>query len=223
MRRWVKVAAWAAVFLACAGIGATIAAHTDPFPPGVDRQGSRRSRPCRPPRRRPPRRRPSRWCGSGRSAASRTTTSTSGGRCTTRWRGNLRFDVDPSGTIAGSGAARLYGKLACDFPIAQTQLQRIGLAVTGHVRGDRMTLILTPDLDRPDERPRLRRLRCVPADEGRVTRPPRHRAGTRRSPSRGREQGRGIYFWSTGVPARPGHRLTDRPSTFRVTLGPTTT
>ena len=39
MRRWVKVAAWAAVFLACAGIGAYIAAHTDPFPPGVDRQG----------------------------------------------------------------------------------------------------------------------------------------------------------------------------------------
>ena len=37
MRRGVKVAAWAAVFLACAGVGAFIAAHTDPFPPGVDR------------------------------------------------------------------------------------------------------------------------------------------------------------------------------------------
>ena len=37
MRRGVKVAAWAAVFLACAGVGAYIAAHSDPFPPGVDR------------------------------------------------------------------------------------------------------------------------------------------------------------------------------------------
>ena len=37
MRKGVKVAAWAAVFLACAGVGAYIAAHSDPFPPGVDR------------------------------------------------------------------------------------------------------------------------------------------------------------------------------------------
>ena len=40
MRKPVKVAAWAAVFLACAGVGAFIAANTDPFPPGVDRPGA---------------------------------------------------------------------------------------------------------------------------------------------------------------------------------------
>ena len=40
MRKGVKVAAWVAVFLACAGVGAYVAAHTDPFPPGVDRPGA---------------------------------------------------------------------------------------------------------------------------------------------------------------------------------------
>jgi hypothetical protein len=40
-RRLLKVAAWAAVFLTCAGIGAFVAAQTDPFPPGVDDPGLR--------------------------------------------------------------------------------------------------------------------------------------------------------------------------------------
>ncbi len=40
MHRVLKVAAWAALFLACAGVGAYIAAHSDPFPPGVDRPGA---------------------------------------------------------------------------------------------------------------------------------------------------------------------------------------
>ena len=38
MRRSLKVAAWAAAFLAAAGIGAVIAAHSNPFPPGVELQ-----------------------------------------------------------------------------------------------------------------------------------------------------------------------------------------
>ena len=40
MPKWVKVLLWIGVFLACAGVGAYVAAHTDPFPPGVDDPGA---------------------------------------------------------------------------------------------------------------------------------------------------------------------------------------
>ena len=130
MRKGVKVAAWAAVFLACAGVGAYIAAHSDPFPPGVDRPtGSTGTSgpPISPSPSSAPE--PVAWVGSFRSFTYHDLYV--GGRCTTRWRGRLRFRVDPAGIAAGNGSARLFGKLVCDFPIEQTQVQRIGLAVPG--------------------------------------------------------------------------------------------
>ena len=79
------MAAWAAVFLACAGTGAYIAAHTDLFPPGVDRQGGSPFPTVSPsPRRRP---RTPVWAGTLRSVTYHELYV--GGRCTTRWRGNL--------------------------------------------------------------------------------------------------------------------------------------
>jgi hypothetical protein len=197
MRRWVKVAAWAAVFLACAGIGATIAANTDPFPPGVDREGESPF-PTVSPTTTPtssPSTEPVPWVGAFRSFTYHDLYV--GGRCTTRWRGNLRFKVDLSGSIAGSGAARLYGKLACDFPIAQTQLQRIGLAVTGHVRGDQMTLILSQTSIDPTNGHDFGGFGAfLPA---RVVLPVHHDTAQGRVVRRRvDENGRGIYFWSTG-------------------------
>ena len=139
MRRWVKVAAWAAVFLACGGVGAYIAAHTDPFPPGVDRPGESPIPTVSPTPSPAPE--PVTWVGSIRSLTFHDLYV--GGRCTTRWRGNLRFTVDTAGKITGTGNARLDGGLDCDFPIAQTQVRRFGIAVVGKILEGGMALRLS--------------------------------------------------------------------------------
>jgi hypothetical protein len=197
MRRSVKVAAWAAVFLACAGVGAYIAAHSDPFPPGVDRPSE-----SLPPTVSPsspsasPSPQPVDWVGSFRSFTYHDLYV--GGRCTTRWRGNLRFTVDAAGGVVGTGAARLYGKLDCDFPIEQTQAHRIDLAITGRVRGERIVLSFSQTSIEPTNGHdfggfgALLPVKVVlplrdDAADGRLTR------------RRVDEQGRGIYFWSTGI------------------------
>jgi hypothetical protein len=139
MRRWVKVAAWAAVFVACAGVGAYIAAHTDPFPPGVDRQGESPFPTVSPTISPTPE--PLVWAGPFRSVTYHDLYV--GGRCTTRWRGNLRFVVDDAGKISGTGSARLDGTLECDFPIAQTQVRRFGLTVSGRILDGGMGITLS--------------------------------------------------------------------------------
>lgn len=197
MRRGVKVVAWAAVFLACAGVGAYIAAHTDPFPPGVDRPGGSPFPTGTPTAT--PSSSPSpvsvEWVGSLRGFTYHDLYV--GGRCTTRWHGNLRFTVDAAGRISGTGTARLYGKLVCDFPIAQTQARRLGLGVAGRIRGDHLSLRLTQTSIDPTNGhdfgafgPFLPvkielRIRDDAADERFVRR-------------RVDEQGKGLYFWSTG-------------------------
>jgi hypothetical protein len=138
MRKGVKVAAWAAVFLACAGVGAYIAAHSDPFPPGVDRP-SESSSPATPSPSSPPQ--PVVWAGSVKSVTYHELYV--GGRCTTRWGGALRFTENDQGEIDGTGRMRLLGKLRCDFPIAQTQVRRFELAVHGRMLDGGMALRLT--------------------------------------------------------------------------------
>ena len=140
MRRGIKVAAWAAVFLACAGVGAYIAAHSDPFPPGVDRPGAS-SLPGTPSPSGPPQ--PVMWAGTLKSVTFHELYV--GGRCTTRWRGTLRFTVNDLGEIDGTGRTRLLGKLRCDFPIAQTQVRRFELAVRGRILEGGMALRLSQE------------------------------------------------------------------------------
>lgn len=202
MRRGVKVAAWAAVFLACAGVGAYIAAHTDPFPPGVDRPGESPI-PTATPTPTPsssPSPEPVAWVGSLRSFTYHDLYV--GGRCTTRWRGTVRFTVDATGRIAGTGAVRLNGKLDCDFPIAQTQARRLGLAITGRVRDGRLTMRLTQISIEPTNGHDFGAFGAFlpvgislplhnDAADGRIVR------------RRVDEQGRGLYFWSTGFDLAP--------------------
>ncbi len=138
MRRGVKVAAWAAVFLACAGVGAYIAAHSDPFPPGVDRpSGSSSPATLASPSTSP---QPVVWAGNVKSVTYHELYV--GGRCTTRWRGILRFTANDQGEIDGTGQMRLLGTLRCDFPIAQTQVRRFELAVHGRILPGGMALRL---------------------------------------------------------------------------------
>ena len=196
MRRGLKVAAWAAVFVACAGAGAYVAAHSDPFPPGVDRPSASTGAtgsPTSPSPSGPPE--PVVWVGSFRSFTYHDLYV--GGRCTTRWLGRLRFRVDADHVAAGAGSARLFGKLVCDFPIEQTQVQRIGLSVTGRVDDDRIVLTLfQTSVDPVNGHDFGGFVAFLPvkvalplsADtaDGRVTK------------RRVDEQGRGVYFWSSG-------------------------
>lgn len=130
-RRLLKVAAWAAVFLACAGVGAMIAARTDPFPPGVDDPGIRPA--------------PS----TGSDAPGVTTWPTVvasrtwhdlpvGGRCATSWRTELDLVVDDAGSVTAEGIARLDGELRCDFPTAQLQSEELTIVGTGRLRGQEL-------------------------------------------------------------------------------------
>jgi len=127
-RRLLKVAAWAAVFLTCAGIGAFVAAQTDPFPPGVDDPGLR----------------PTPSTGTDAPGlvtwpavlSSRTWHDLPvGGRCATSWRTELDLVVDDAGHVTIEGTARLNGDLRCDFPTAQLQSEELKIVGAGSLRG----------------------------------------------------------------------------------------
>lgn len=192
MRRRFKAAAWAAVFLTCAGVGAYVAAHTDPFPPGVDRPGESPFPTATPTSSPSPG--PLVWAGSLRSVTYHELYV--GGRCTTRWRGNLRFTVDAAGRIDGTGAARLFGSLSCDFPIAQTQVRRFGLVISGRILEGKMTIRLEQTSIDPTNGHDFGgfgailpvRVRLATHDGAVNERIDRRHVD---------EQGRGIYSWST--------------------------
>ncbi len=193
MPKGLKVAAWAALFLVCAGVGAFVAAHSDPFPPGVDRPTGSAIVSVTPSSPTPAP--PDRWVGSIRSFTYHQLYV--GGRCTTRWRGNLRFTIADDGHVEGTGAARLAGKLECDFPIAQVQAERIDLAVTGRLRAAHLTLHLAQTgvvpsgaRDYGGFEPLLPVGITLPVHGGTAS-----GRIVRRTLD---EEGRGVYFWSTG-------------------------
>lgn len=120
---------WVAVFAACAGAGAYVAAHTDPFPPSVD-----------------PGARPVDGVAStgspvpeGGSWLVRIGARTYhdlfvGGRCATTWRIDVGLPVT-DGRIDGAGVATMHGELRCDEETAQVQAERIDLRAVGALVG----------------------------------------------------------------------------------------
>jgi hypothetical protein len=117
------------VFVACAAVGALIAARTDPFPPGVDDPGIR-----------PP-------ASSGTDAPGLTTWPAViasrtwhdlpvGGRCATSWMTQVDLIVDDAGRVSVEGSARLIGELRCDFPTAQLQSEELTIVGDGRLRDD---------------------------------------------------------------------------------------
>jgi hypothetical protein len=138
MRQVVKVAAWTVAFVAAAGAGAFVAANTNPFPPGVDRPGEGTGGSPRPTTTPSPE--PDRWRATLRSFTFHELYV--GGRCVSRWSGELRFSIDPDGRAQGVGRARLRGDLDCDFPIAQVQAKAVSLEVRGLREGERLELRL---------------------------------------------------------------------------------
>lgn len=127
MRTPFKVAAWAAVFLTCAGAGAFIAAHTNPFPPGVDRPSDGTIVSSTPSVTPGPKEQ--RWTGVIRTLAKHEFYV--GGACVSRWRTVVRFRVDPDGTVTGVAVGHVIGTARCDFPQAQVQSRSIRSVVGG--------------------------------------------------------------------------------------------
>jgi len=131
--RWLKVAIWAVVFSLCAGAGAYVAAHTNPFPPGVEDPGARPTVPT------------STSSATGSPPAEPVairidmTSDTRhelhvGGVCTSAWRSHALVDVAADGTATGTGVAKLQAEAACSFPQAQVQTKAIVLRVAGTYR-----------------------------------------------------------------------------------------
>ena len=67
-----------------------------------------------------------------------------GGRCRTDWVIPIRFSVDESGAISGTGTAKLQGGLRCDFTTVQIQAEEIVLVVGGNRRDGLLDLSLEP-------------------------------------------------------------------------------
>ena len=138
VRGWKKTILWAAILLACAGIGAFIGSRSNPFPPGV-------RDPSALPSESPS---PSnadlvRW---SITMSSRTThTYHVGGSCTSDWHLRGEIELTESGRVDGSGVARLLPGARCDFPSAQVQAERIVLAIVGRRDGHELDLRFVED------------------------------------------------------------------------------
>lgn len=137
MPRWAKVILWIVVIGASAGAGAYVAAHTDPFPPGVDDPGARAPAPSDGASVDPPGDVPvERWRVELRSRSVHTFRV--GGSCRSAWRGRVTFRVGAD-ALRGVGTARLVSS-SCDFPVAQPQAEEVTLSVAGARRADRLEL-----------------------------------------------------------------------------------
>ena len=195
MQRWVKVAVWTAVFVACAGGGAYYAAHSNPFPPGVDRSGVSPFPTATPTPTPTPTPVPERWSGQVRTFSYHQLYV--GGRCTTRWRGALHFTLSDAGKVSGSGRIHLSGRLQCDFPIAQVQTQLALVDVAGHRQGKQLVLILSPSTLSPKGSSDFGGfLAMLPARE--TFHVHGAHASDRTTRSRLDDEGRGTFFWSIG-------------------------
>jgi len=136
MSRVVKVVAWVLVFVGAAGVGAYVAAHSDPFTPSVE--GGSPSVPVVSLTPSSPSPQPAVWKG---TIASTTFHQLHvGGRCSTGWRGSMTLAVDDVGVVEGRATLRRVGRLRCDFPTAQSQIARLEVGVTGQVAADGFAL-----------------------------------------------------------------------------------
>ena len=133
MRGWQKVIVWIAVFVLAAAVGAFVAAHTNPFPPGVEEPGALASPTSPAPE-------PESW------RLELTTSSVHelhvGGTCRSRWQTASVLIVTPDGGLTGTGRAVAQGRASCSFATAQVSARGLRLDVSGHVAGTSMLLVL---------------------------------------------------------------------------------
>ncbi|MBI3648351.1 MAG: hypothetical protein HY240_06350 [Actinobacteria bacterium] len=138
-RRIPKVAVWVLVFAGAAGVGAFIAAHSNPFPPDVGASPS--VVPLTPGPAGSPGNAAAIWKGSIESSTAHLLYV--GGRCETDWRGTLVVRIDPNGVADGRATVRRVGPLRCDFSTTQAQIASFELAAHGTVTSHGLELRFT--------------------------------------------------------------------------------
>lgn len=126
MPRPLRALLWVLAFTGAAGIGAFVAAHSNPFPPSVEATLPPSVALTGGPT-------PSSSSQVWRGTISSTTSHRLyvGGSCDTDWRGTLTLVVRDDASVRGVGTARRVGALQCDFPTAQAQVASFQLLVTG--------------------------------------------------------------------------------------------
>ena len=131
MQGWRKAAVWVGAFVVAIVAGAIVAAHSNPFPPGVDDGGAAPSASPTPT--------VDHWL-------LRTTTVSAhvlhvGGTCRGRWILNAPLRATPDGTVLGTGTASLDGSVTCPFTTAQVEARLIPVNITGHIGDGAMVLV----------------------------------------------------------------------------------
>jgi hypothetical protein len=125
-------------FVGAAGVGAFVAAHSNPFPPSVDGGGTPSVALTSGP---PPASLSQVWKGTIDSTTSHRLYV--GGSCESDWRGTLLLTVHGDASVRGVGTVRRIGALRCDFSSAQAQIARLTLLVTGAATSKGFDLHLT--------------------------------------------------------------------------------
>jgi hypothetical protein len=132
VRAVVRVLLWILLFAGCAGVGALIAARSNPFPPGVEGGPSQTTSPS-----------PQARSWTLRFESDSWHRFYYGGRCRSIWKGSVKMTASSDGAIDGTGRARLVGRLVCGFPNAQIQARVLDLLVRGHVSGQDLVLTIS--------------------------------------------------------------------------------
>jgi hypothetical protein len=148
-RRAVRILAWALALLAAAGVGAFIAAHTNPLQPAVEA-----ATPVASPTPSPS---PSASAGPTAERWSGTIITSSGhelhygGTCSTDWKTRVAFAINAKGNVNGDGEARRTSQGdPCPFATAQPQIERFDLLVGGWREGKHgLVLAITETAHRP--------------------------------------------------------------------------
>jgi hypothetical protein len=142
-----RILAWGLALAASAGIGAFVAAHTNPLQPGLEEPSPLSSLggtsiPS-------PEAAADRW--SGTILTKSLHELHVGGACETDWRTRVSFRVDTDGRLAGRGeAVRWNSGEPCAFTTAERQIERFVLRVDGVRKGsDTFLLTLTETAHRP--------------------------------------------------------------------------
>lgn len=143
MRRSVKIVVWVAVLATCAVAGAVVAAHTDPFPPGVQDPGAQPSATSSSPT--PP---PATPVLSLHISATTSHDLHVGGTCTSAWTIRAKVKIRADGSATGAGLARLAGEAACPFATAQVQTRSVPVALEGHMEEGTLLAALHESGDR---------------------------------------------------------------------------
>jgi hypothetical protein len=137
MPRALKALLWTLAFVGAAGIGAFVAAHSNPFPPSVGGGGA----PTVALTSGPPSPLSQVWKGTIESTTSHRLYV--GGICESDWRGTLLLTVRDDASVRGVGTIRRVGRLRCDFSTDQAQVARFTLLVTGRAMSKGFELHVT--------------------------------------------------------------------------------